>query len=101
MVDLEEEEDDEDGLKYETEASSTASYMIPVSTEGCSKPSPCLSCSPTPAGSNPENNMALQTAEIKACVEAFLEEVEEDMELHDLPPLENVTPIAIPVSWFL
>ena len=47
VVDLEE-EDDEDGLEYETEAPSTVSYMTPPSTGGHSKPSPHLLCSPTP-----------------------------------------------------
>ena len=95
MVDSEE-EDDEDGLEYETKAPLTVSYMTLPSTGGCSKPSPCPLCSPTPEGSDPENDMALWTAKIEACVEVFLEEVEEDMELDNLPPLENITPIPVP-----
>lgn len=39
--------------------------------------------------------MALQTAKIEACVEAFLAEADEDLKLEDLPPLENVTPVPI------
>ena len=65
------EEEDEDGLKYETEAPLTASYMTPPSTGGHSKPSPCPSHSPIPEGSNPENNMTLHAAKIEARVEAF------------------------------
>ena len=96
VVDLEEEEDDEDGLEYKTEAPLMASYTTPPSTGGCSEPSPCPLYSLTPEGSDPENNVALWTAEIEAWVEVFLEEAEEDMELDDLPPLENITPVPIP-----
>ena len=52
VVDLEE-EDDEDGLEYETDAPSRDSYMTPPSTGGCSEPFPHLSCSPTPEGLDP------------------------------------------------
>ena len=93
VVDLE----DEDGVKYETNAPSSDSYITPPSTGGCSKLSPCPSCSPTPEGSNPETSTVLCTAELEACIESFLEETEEDMELDDLPPLENVTPLQVPV----
>ena len=65
------------------------------STGGHTLPSPCLSCSPMPEGSNPENNASLQTVLLEARVEAFLAEVDEDLELADLPPLENMTPILI------
>ena len=43
--------------------------------------------------------MVLHTEELEACIEVFLEEVEEDMELEDLPPLENMTllPVLVPV----
>ena len=34
--------------------------------------------------------------ELEACIESFLEEAEEDIELDDLPPLENVTPLPVP-----
>ena len=63
VVDLEEERDDEeDGLEYETEEEpSDPSYTTPLSTGGCRPPSPCLSHSPTPKGSNPEDNTCLQT----------------------------------------
>ena len=96
MVDLKEEEDDKDGLEYETEAPSTVSYITLPSTGGCSEPSPHPSHSSTPKRSNPENNAVLRTAEIKGCIEVFLEEAEEDMELDDLSPLENITLIPIP-----
>ena len=95
MTDLEEEEDDEDGLKYETEAPSTTSHTTPPSTGGHSKPSPCPTHSPMPEGSDPENNTALQTLLIEAHVKVFLAEADEDLQLHDLPPLENVSPILI------
>ena len=96
VVDLEEEGDNKDGLEYKTEAPLTASYMTPPSTGGCSEPSPHPLHSPTPEGSNPEDNMALWTAKIEVQIEMFLEEAEEDMELDDLPPLKNVA--LIPIS---
>ena len=37
--------------------------------------------------------MVLCTAKLEACIELFLEEVEEDMDLDDLPSLENVMPL--------
>ena len=92
VVDLEE-EDDKDGLEYETDAPSRDSYTTLPSTGGHSEPSPCPSHSPTPEDSNPETSVVLYTAELKAQIKMFLEEAEEDMELDDLPPLENVTPI--------
>ena len=95
MIDSEE-EDDEDGLEYKTKDPLTASYTTPLSTGGHSKPSPWPSHSPTPEDSNLKNTACLQIALIKACVEAFLEEVEEDMELVDLPALENMTPLLVP-----
>ena len=93
VEDLEEEE--EDGLKYETDTPSRDSYTTLPSTGGRSKPSPCPTQSPTLEGSNPETNTILQTAELEACIESFLEEAEEDMELNDLPPLENVTLVLV------
>ena len=54
VADLEGEEEDEDGLEYETDAPSRDSYMTPPSTGGHSEPSPHLLHSPTPEGSNPE-----------------------------------------------
>ena len=95
VVDLEE-EDDEDGLEYETEAPLMASYTTPPSTGGCSKPSPHPSHSPTLEGSDPENDVTLCTVEIEAQIEVFLEEAEEDMEIDNMPLLENVSPILVP-----
>ena len=92
VVDLEE----EDGLEYKTDAPSRDSYMTPLSTGGRSEPSPCPSHSPTPEGSDPEDNVALWTVKLEARIKLFLEEVEEDMELDDLPPLENIIPIQVP-----
>ena len=87
--------DDEDGFKYETEAPSTAFYMTPPSTGGWSEPSAHPLHSPLPQGSNPENNVALQTSLIEAHVDAFLAEANENLKLHDLLPLENVAHILI------
>ena len=61
-------------------------------------PSPAPSHSPTPGDSNPENNVALCTEELEAHIEAFLEEVEEDLEMNDLPPLENTSPLPVLVG---
>ena len=94
LADLEEEED---SLEYETKAPLTASYTTPLGTGGCSKPSPHPSHSPIPGGSDPEDNTVLHTAKIEACIEAFLAEADEDLELGDLLPLEYVTPIPIHV----
>ena len=95
-MDFEEDEEEEDALEYETkEEPSDPSYMTPPSTRGHTPPSPHPSHSPTPDGSDLENNACLQTALIEAQVEAFLTEIDEDLELADLPPLENVTPILI------
>ena len=94
VVDLEDE--DEEGLKYKTDALSQDSYTTPPSTGGQSKPSPRPLCSPTPEDSDPKTSSVLCMAELKACIELFLEEVEEDMELDDLPLLENVTPLQVP-----
>ena len=82
----EEDEEEESGLEYETDTPSKDSYMTPPSTGGCSKPSLAPSHSPTLADSNPKNNAVLHTEELEACIEAFLEEAEEDMEMSDLPP---------------
>ena len=94
MEDLEEEE--EDGLKYKTDAPLRDSYTTPPSTGGCSKTSPRPTCPLTPEGSNPETSAVLHTAELKAQIESFLEEAEEDLEMNDLPSLENVTPGLVP-----
>ena len=97
MEDLEEEE--EDGLKYKTKDTLKGSYMTPPSTEGHSNPSLVPSCSPTPGNSDPETNVVLHTEELEAHIEAFLEEVGEDMEMSDIPLLENVSllPVLAPV----
>ena len=92
----EEEEEEEDDLEYETEDTSKGSYTTPPSTEGHSEPSLAPSHSPTPEDSNPNTNVVLCTEELEAHIEAFLEEAEEDMDLDDLPPLENVTPLLVP-----
>ena len=91
----EEEEDEEDGLEYATNTPSGDSYTTPPSTGGRSEPSPASSCALTLGDSNPENHVVLRTKELEACIEVFLEEVEEDMEIDDMPPLENVSPLPI------
>ena len=90
------EEEEEDGLEYETEDTSKGSYTTPPSTGGRSEPSPALSRSPTLEDPNPETNTILHTKELEAHIEVFLEEVEEDLEMSDLPPLENITPVLVP-----
>ena len=100
----EEEEEDKDGLEYKTDVTSQGSYTTPLSTGGHSKPSPAPSCLPSSEDSNPEANVVLCTAELEACIESFLEEVEGDLELDDLPPLENITllPVLVPtISGFV
>ena len=92
----EEEEEEEDGLEYATNTPSGDSYTTPPSTGGRSKPSLAPSHSLTPGSSNPENNVALRTEELEACIEAFLEEAEEDMEIDDMPPLENISLFPVP-----
>ena len=54
-----------------------------------------LSCSPNPGDSDPENNAALHTEELEARIEVFLEEAEEDLEMDDLPPVENASPLPV------
>ena len=83
-------EEEESGLEYETDTPSKDSYTTPPSIGGCYELSLAPSCLPTPEDSDPENNVALHTEELEARIEAFLEEAEEDMEMQDLPPLENV-----------
>ena len=96
----EEEEEEEEGLEYATDTPSGGSYMTPPSTGGRSLPSSAPSQSPTPGDSNPENNAALRTAELEACIEAFLEEAEEDLIMDDLPPAENTSPLPVPAPVF-
>ena len=65
-------------MKTEVETSDP-SYTTPPSIGGHSVPSPHPSHSPTPEDSNLENNVVLQTSLIKACVEVFLAEADEDL----------------------
>ena len=91
----EEEEDEEEGLKYVTDTPSGDSYMTPPSTGGRSEPSPVPSRLPTLGSSDPENNAVLCTEELEARIEVFLEEAEEDMEIDDMPLLENMSPVLV------
>ena len=99
VEETEEEEEEEDGLEYVTNTPSGDSYTTPPSTGGCSKPSLAPSHSPTPGDSNPENNAVLHTEELEARIEVFLEEAEEDMEIDNMPLLENISllPVLAPV----
>ena len=92
----EEEEEEEEGLEYVTNTPLGDSYTTPPSTGGRSKPSPAPSRSPTPEDSDPENNVVLHTEELEAQIEAFLEEAEEDMEIDNMPPLENTSLLPVP-----
>ena len=92
---MEEEEEEEDGLEYTTDTPLRGSYTTPPSTGGRLSPSPAPSRSPTPEESDPENNAALRTEELEAHIEAFLEEAEEDLEMNDLPPAENTSPLPV------
>ena len=96
----EEEDEEEEGLEYTTNTPLGGSYTTPPSTGGCSSPSLAPSRSPTPWGSNPKNNAALCTKELEAHIEAFLEEAEEDLEMNDLPPVENSSPVPVPAPVF-
>ena len=100
MVEETEEEGEEEELEYATNTPSGGLYMTPPSTGGHSSPSPALSCSSTLGDSDPENNMALRTEELEACIKAFLEEAEEDLEMNDLPLLENISPLPVPAPVF-
>ena len=95
VEETEEEAEEEEGLEYTTDTPSGGSYMTPPSTGGCLSPLPVLSCSPTPGDSDPENNAALHMEELEARIEAFLEEAEEDLEMDDLPPVENSSPVPV------
>ena len=96
----EEEEGEEDGLEYMTDTPSGGSYTTPPSTGGRSSPLPAPSRSPTLGNSNPENHVALHTEELEAHIEAFLEEVEEDLEMDNLPLLENTLLLPVPAPVF-
>ena len=87
-------EEEEEGLEYATDTPSGGSYMTLPSTGGRLSPSPAPSHSATPGDSNPENNAALRTEELEARIKAFLEEAEEDLEMNDLPLLENTSPLT-------
>ena len=100
VEETEEEPEEEEGLEYATDNFSGGSYTTPPSTGGRLSPSPAPSRSPTPGDSDPENNMALRTKELEARIEAFLEEAEEDLEMSDLPPIENVSPLPVPAPVF-
>ena len=89
-----------DGLEYTTDTPSGGSYMTPPSTGGRSSPLPAPSCSPTLGNSNPENHAALHTEELEAHIKAFLEEVEEDLEMDNLPPLKNTLLLPVPAPVF-
>ena len=86
VEETEEETEEEEGLEYATDTPSGGSYMTPPSTGGHLSPSLAPSHSPTLGNSDPEDNAALHMEELEACIEAFLEETEEDLEMDDLPP---------------
>ena len=92
----EEDEEEESGLEYKTNTPSKDSYTTPPSTGGRSNPSLALSHLPTPGDSDPENNVVLRTEELEARIKVFLEEAKEDMEMSNLPPLENSSPLLVP-----
>ena len=92
----EEGEEEEDSLEYVTDTPSGGSYTTPPSTGGHSPPSLAPSRLPTLGDSDPENNVVLHTEELEARIEAFLEEAEEDLEMNDLPPLENTSLLPVP-----
>ena len=71
-------------------------YTTPPSTGGRSEPSPAPSRLSTPVDSAPENNAVLHTEELEAHIKVFLEEAEEDMEMDDLPLLENISLLPVP-----
>ena len=89
------EEEEEEGLEYTTNTPSGGSYTTPPSTGGRSSPSLAPSRLLTSEESNPENNVVLHTKELEARIEAFLEEAEEDLEMNDLPPLENTSLVLV------
>ena len=70
VKETEEEEggEEEEGLEYATNTPLGGSYTTPPSTGGRSSPSLAISYSPTLVDSNPENNMALCTKELEACI---------------------------------
>ena len=97
----EEETEEEEGLEYATDTPLGGSYTTPPSTGGHKSPSLALSHLPTLGDSDPENNVALCTKELEASIEAFLEEAEEDLEMNNLPPVKNSSPLPVPAPVFL
>ena len=95
MVEDLKEEEEESGLEYETNTPSKDSYTTPPSTGGHFELSPTPSHSSTPEDSDPKTSMVLCTKELEARIEVFLEEAEEDMEMSDLPLLENASPLLV------
>ena len=95
VEETEEGTEEEEGLEYVTDTPSGGSYTTLPSTGGHSSPSPAPSHSPTPGDSDPENNTALCMEELEARIEVFLEEAEEDLEMDDLPPAENTSPLPV------
>ena len=94
----EEEEEEEEGLEYATNTPLGDSYMTPPSTGGHSIPSLAPHCSLGSGGSDPETNAVLHTEELEAHIKAFLEEVDEDLEMNNLPLLKNTSlPVLAPV----
>ena len=91
----EEEEEEEDGLEYADNTPSGGSYTTLPSTGGRLPSSSAPGHLPTLGDSDPENNVVLRTEELEAHIEVFLEEVEEDLEMNDLPPLENSLPLPV------
>ena len=89
------EEEEEDGLEYVTDTPSGDSYTTPPSTGGHSLPSPAPSPLLTSGDSNPETNAVLCTEELEAHIEVFLEEADEDLEINDLPLLENTSLLLV------
>ena len=49
----------------------------------------------TSGDSDPETNVVFRTEELEARIEVFLEEADEDLEMNDLPPLKNVSPLPV------
>ena len=101
MVEETEEEDEEGGLEYATDTPSGGSYTTPSRTGGCLSPSLALSCLSTLGDSDPENSVALRTEELEARIKVFLEEAEEDLEMNNLPPVENSSPLPVLAPVFL
>ena len=100
MVEEMETEEEEEGFEYTTNTPSVGSYTTPPSTGGRLSPLMAPSHSPTLGDSDPENNTTLRMEELEARIEAFLEEVEEDLKMNDLPPLENALPLPVPAPVF-